>query len=67
MTLRCHEARAWRPSITANQTLGATKVEAADLYDVIAFAQSFELTEPMTLGPIANFAASVLTGVGTNA
>ncbi len=37
------------------------------MYDVIAFAQSFELTEPMTLGPIANFAASVLTGMGTNA
>lgn len=50
-----------------SQTPGATTVEAVDLPDLITFAQSFELAGPMALSQIANFAASLMTGVGVTA
>ncbi len=49
-----------------SQTPGATTVEAVDLPDLITFAQHFQLTGPMALTQIANFAGSVMTGVGVN-
>ncbi|EPN45746.1 hypothetical protein A244_25064 [Pseudomonas syringae pv. actinidiae ICMP 18807] len=49
-----------------SQTPGATAVEAVDLPDLISFAQSFELTGPVALSQILNFAGSVMTGVGIN-
>lgn len=47
-----------------SQTPGATTVEAVDLPDLITFAQNFQLAGPMALTHIANFAGSVMTGVG---
>lgn len=48
----------------ASQTPGAVTVEAVDLRDLVSFAQSFDLTSPNALEPLAQFAQSVMTNVG---
>ncbi|WP_082864634.1 UvrD-helicase domain-containing protein [Caballeronia temeraria] len=48
----------------AMQTPGATSVEAVDLKDLVAFAREFDLASPNALRQIAEFATSLMTGVG---
>lgn len=47
------------------QTPGATSVEAVDLKDMVNFARNFDLESPIALRKIAEFATSLMTGVGT--
>jgi hypothetical protein len=47
------------------QTPGATSVEAVDLKDLVNFARQFDLASPNALRQLANFATSLMTGVGT--
>ncbi|MBV7543510.1 UvrD-helicase domain-containing protein [Acidovorax sp. sic0104] len=47
------------------QTPGATSVEAVDLRDLVSFSRQFDLTSPNVLRQLAEFAASMMTGVGT--
>ncbi|MDO3617952.1 UvrD-helicase domain-containing protein [Ralstonia pseudosolanacearum] len=46
------------------QTPGATSVEAVDLRDLVNFARQFDLASPNALRQLAEFAASMMTGVG---
>ncbi len=46
------------------QTPGATSVEAVDLKDLVNFARQFDLASPNALRQIADFATSLMTGVG---
>ncbi|MFG3978775.1 UvrD-helicase domain-containing protein [Pseudomonas aeruginosa] len=46
------------------QTPGATAVEAVDLKDLVNFARRFDLASPNALRQIAEFATSLMTGVG---
>lgn len=46
------------------QTPGATSVEAVDLRDLVNFARQFDLASPGALRQIAEFATSLMTGVG---
>lgn len=46
---------------------GATKVENADLTDLVAFTQNFELGGRHAAGRLVDFAATVMTGVDRNA
>lgn len=46
------------------QTPGATSVEAVDLRDLVNFARQFDLASPNALRQIAEFATSLMTGVG---
>lgn len=46
------------------QTPGATSVEAVDLRDLVNFARQFDLVSPNALRQLAEFAASMMTGVG---
>ncbi|MFL1484797.1 UvrD-helicase domain-containing protein [Marinobacter sp. LN3S78] len=48
----------------ASQTPGASTVEAVDLQDLIAFCTSFDVSSPLALGQVLNFAQSVMTNVG---
>ena len=47
------------------QTPGATSVEAVDLKDLVIFARQFDLASPNALRMLADFATTVMTGVGT--
>tara|TARA_A100001391_G_C5077746_1_gene279492 strand:+ start:314 stop:1732 length:1419 start_codon:yes stop_codon:yes gene_type:complete len=47
------------------QTPGATSVEAVDLKDLVSFAHRFDLGSPDALRVLAEFASSLMTGVGT--
>ena len=47
------------------QTPGATSVEAVDLKDLVNFARQFDLASPQALQRLAEFATSLMTGVGT--
>lgn len=47
------------------QTPGATSVEAVDLKDLLSFARQFDLASPNALRLLAEFATSLMTGVGT--
>lgn len=47
------------------QTPGATSVEAVDLRDLVSFSRQFDLASPNVLRQLAEFAASIMTGVGT--
>jgi hypothetical protein len=47
------------------QTPGATSVEAVDLRDLVSFSRQFDLASPNVLRQLAEFAASMMTGVGT--
>lgn len=47
------------------QTPGATSVEAVDLKDLVNFAHQFDLASPNALRLLAEFATSLMTGVGT--
>lgn len=47
------------------QTPGATSVEAVDLKDLLTFARQFDLASPNALRPLAEFATSLMTEVGT--
>lgn len=47
------------------QTPGATSVEAVDLRDLVNFARQFDLANPNALRQLADFATSLMTGVGT--
>lgn len=47
------------------QTPGATSVEAVDLRDLLNFARQFDLASPNALRQLAEFAASMMTLVGT--
>lgn len=47
------------------QTPGATSVEAVDLKDLVNFAHRFDLASPSALQQLAEFATSLMTGVGT--
>lgn len=47
------------------QTPGATSVEAVDLKDLVNFARHFDLASPNALRHLAEFATSLMTGVGT--
>lgn len=47
------------------QTPGATSVEAVDLKDLVSFANSFDLGNSNALRTLAEFASSLMTGVGT--
>lgn len=47
------------------QTPGATSVEAVDLKDLVNFARQFDLASPNALRQLAEFATSLMTGVGT--
>ena len=47
------------------QTPGATSVEAVDLRDLVNFARQLDLASPNVLRQLAEFAASMMTGVGT--
>lgn len=47
------------------KTPGATSVEAVDLKDLVNFARNFDLDSPLALRQIAEFATSLMTGVGT--
>lgn len=47
------------------QTPGATSVEAVDLKDLVNFARRFDLANPNALRLLAEFATSLMTGVGT--
>ncbi|ETF03026.1 UvrD/REP helicase domain protein [Advenella kashmirensis W13003] len=46
------------------QTPGATSVEAVDLKDLVTFARQLDLSNPNALRQIAEFATSLMTGVG---
>jgi hypothetical protein len=46
------------------QTPGATSVEPVDLRDLVNFARQFDLASPNALRHIAEFATSLMTGVG---
>lgn len=46
------------------QTPGATSVEAVDLKDLLSFARQFDLASPNALQLLAEFATSLMTGVG---
>jgi len=46
------------------QTPGATSVEAVDLKDLVTFARQFNLASPNALRQLAEFATSLMTGVG---
>ncbi|WP_186125946.1 UvrD-helicase domain-containing protein [Burkholderia gladioli] len=46
------------------QTPGATSVEAVDLRDLVNFARQLDLASPNALRQIAEFATSLMTGVG---
>jgi DNA helicase-2/ATP-dependent DNA helicase PcrA len=48
----------------ASQTPGAVTVEAVDLRDLIAFAQTFDLAAPDALERLAEFAQGMMTNVG---
>lgn len=47
------------------QTPGATSVEAVDLKDLVNFARQFNLASPQALRQLADFASTLMTGVGT--
>ncbi len=47
------------------QTPGATSVEAVDLRDLVNFARQFDAASPNALRQLAEFATSLMTGVGT--
>lgn len=47
------------------QTPGATCVEAVDLKDLVSFARQFDSASPNALRLLAEFATSLMTGVGT--
>ena len=47
------------------QTPGATSVEAVDLKDLVNFARMFDVASPNALRQLAEFATSLMTGVGT--
>lgn len=47
------------------QTPGATSVEAVDLRDLVNFARQFDVASPHALRLLAEFATSLMTGVGT--
>lgn len=47
------------------QTPGATSVEAVDLRDLLNFARRFDLASPNALRLLTEFAASLMTEVGT--
>jgi hypothetical protein len=47
------------------QTPGATSVEAVDLKDLVNFARQFNLESPRALQQLADFASTLMTGVGT--
>jgi DNA helicase-2/ATP-dependent DNA helicase PcrA len=48
-----------------SQTPGATSVEAVDLSDLVRFARRFNITDGDALGQLVNFAAELMTHVGT--
>lgn len=48
------------------QTPGATSVETVDLRDLVNFARQFDVTSPDALRQLAEFATSLMTGVGTS-
>lgn len=50
----------------ASQTPGAVTVEAVDLRDLVSFAQSFDLSSPIALEQLADFAQSVMTHVSAS-
>lgn len=49
----------------AMQTPGATSVESVDLKDLVSFANRFDLASPTAVRELADFAASLMTAVGT--
>lgn len=50
--------------LLSSQTPGATSVEAVDLADLVNFARAFNPDHENSLNHLANFASSVMTGVG---
>ncbi len=48
----------------ASQIPGAVTVEAVDLRDLVEFAQTLDFNRPDALQKVANFAGSVMVGVG---
>ncbi|MCA9563863.1 MAG: UvrD-helicase domain-containing protein [Myxococcales bacterium] len=48
----------------ASQTPGAVTVEAVDLKDLVAFAKTFDLSDPDALQRLAEFAQTVMRNVG---
>lgn len=53
--------------LLTSQTPGATAVEAVDLGDLIQFTRNFDPTGPDALNVLLDFAASIMTGVGSAA
>lgn len=51
----------------ASHTPGAVAVESVDLKDLVAFAETFDLTAPDALGEVLEFAQRVMTNVDAKA